>query len=289
MKLCTLSGTALRLHPLFPLLLLLFLLGGQGTMIAAYLLALLLHEAGHYYAARRMGLAVSEIELTPFGGAMQISLSDGLTGRKGFFLAAAGITVNAICAAAGVLLLQGRHSPFFIWFTTAHLTMLLFNLLPVLPLDGGRMLLALLSVRFRREKVFRVLLALGRALAAALMLYSLLGAVFGRFRPVFILLSCYLLYAAALEEKHGAAWYLSALFSRRLKIENGTAVPVQHVCVHKSMTLFRLLPQLQPGAYHMVSVTDDDGCTILATVREDRLYRAILEDPAVPMGNLIPS
>ena len=127
------------------------------------------------------------------------------------------------------------------------------------------------------------------ALAAALMLYSLLGAVCGRFRPGFILLSCYLLYAAALEEKHGAARYLSALFSRRLKIENGTAVPVQHVCVHKSMTLLRLLPQLQPGAYHMVSVTDDDGCTILATVREDRLYRAILENPAVPMGNLIPS
>ena len=67
MKLCTVYGTTLRMHPLFPLLLLLYLLGGQGTMIAAYLLALLLHEAGHCWAARRVGLTVSEIELTPFG------------------------------------------------------------------------------------------------------------------------------------------------------------------------------------------------------------------------------
>ena len=286
MKLCTVYSTTLRMHPLFPLLLLLYLLGGQGTMIAAYLLALLLHEAGHCWAARRVGLTVSEIELTPFGGTMQIALSDGVTGRKGFFLAAAGIAVNLICALACIFLLRGAPSPFITWFMAANITMLAVNLLPALPLDGGRMLLALLSVRFNRAKVFRALLALGRALAGALMLYCLYDALRGRFHPGSVFLSCYLLYAAALEEKHGTARYLSALFSRRFKLESGTAVPVQHLCAHKSLPLFQLLPQLQPGAYHMVSVTDDDGCAVLFILREDQLYRAVLDDPCAPLEHL---
>ena len=59
MKLCTVYGTTLRVHPLFPLLCLPFLLTGQGEMLLAYGAALALHEAGHVGAAVRLRHPVS--------------------------------------------------------------------------------------------------------------------------------------------------------------------------------------------------------------------------------------
>ncbi len=287
MKICTLHGVTLRVHPLFLLILLLYTLAGQGIMIAACVLALALHEAGHYAAACHLRLPVSEIELTPFGGAMQIAGSDGATGRSGFLLAAAGPLVNAICLAASYFVLQRSAMPFMVWFALSNLSMLAANLLPILPLDGGRMVLALLSPRFGRPHVFRALLLLGRIAAAALIACSLALALKGLFRPAWMALGCYLFYAASLEEKHGTARFLSALFSRRLRAENGAALPVQHLCVSGGTALYTLLPQLRPAAYHLVSVVDDQGCKILGTVDEAGLYNAVLHAPHAAMAQII--
>ena len=287
MKICTVYRTTLRVHPLFPLILLPCVFAGQGVMIAAYLLTLLLHECGHWWAASRLRLTVSEIELTPFGGCMEIGLSDGLRGRGGLLLASAGVLVNLVCAVMSCVLLRFRISPFLSWFALANLSMLAVNLLPVLPLDGGRMLLSVLSLRFSRPAAFRVLITLGRLLAAALVAYSLASAVRGHFHASWALLGCYLLYASAREEKRGSARYLSALFSRRFKMENDAALPVQHLCVRADMPLFLLLPQLQPRAYHLVSVLDDAACGMIGTLREDQLYDAVLRAPSATVRQII--
>lgn len=287
MKLCTIYATTLRVHPLFPLLCLPFLLTGQGEMLLAYGAALALHEAGHVGAAVRLRLPVSEIELTPFGGAMQIPLSDGLRGWPAFLLSSAGILSNLLFALLSLATLRYTVSSFLSYFLMAHCMMLAVNLIPALPLDGGRMLLALLSLRFRREKVFRVLLIMGRSLAVILMVYSLWQALQGLYHPNGLFLGCFLLYASALEEKHGAARYLSALFSRRFKIDTGEALPVQHLCASSDMPLYTLLPQLNPGAYHRVLLMDDAACDVLGVLEEEDLYRAVLDTPNATLGRLL--
>lgn len=289
MKICTLYGTTFRIHPLFWLIALFCVLSGQGVMIISSLLALLLHEAGHLYAAYKLKLPVSEVELTPFGGAMQIALSDGISGKRGFALAGAGILMNLICAVCAALSLCLSPSVFLKWFLLSNLSMLLFNLIPVLPLDGGRMFLSFLSPRMGKPRAMKLLLMLGRLLSVGMMLYSLYGALRGCYYPSWMLLGCYMLYAAALEEKHNTARYLSALFSRRFKIENDASVPVQQLCVRADMKLFTLLPQLQPNAYHILSVVDDSACHILGTICEDRLFRAVMDTPSATVGNIMNS
>ena len=287
MKICTFYGVTYRLHPLFLLMLAVYILAGQGIMIAAYLLALILHESGHFYIAAKERLPVSMVEFTPFGGAMQISLSDGLAGRKGVLLASAGMIVNLICAVCTLILLRRAASSFLNWFLLANLSMLAINLLPVLPLDGGRILLSLLAPRLGRPRAFRKLLTLGRILAGGMMAYGLGLAIWGIYQPAWMLLGCYLLYAASLEEKHGTARYLSALFSRRFKIDSGTAIPVQHLCVDANMPLFALLPQLQPNAYHMITVVDDTACKMQGTLNEEQLFQAVMNTPSVTVKEIL--
>ena len=101
----TIGRTRVIVHPLALLYPLAAAMLGAGSEVASLLIALILHEVAHLFIAHCLGVGISKLRVTPFGGAMQISLSDGLTGRKGFFLAAAGIAVNLICAIAGILLL----------------------------------------------------------------------------------------------------------------------------------------------------------------------------------------
>lgn len=287
MKLCTLYGTTLRVHPLFPMILLLFILGGQGMLIAAFMLALVFHEIGHVYAAFRMGLEVTMIELTPFGGVMQISGEEGLIGAKGFFLASAGILVNLVIGLLTACTMTIRVTPFLPYFLSAHLVMAAINLVPALPLDGGRMVMALLAVRFSRARVWRIMLSSGRILACLLILYSLIQAIRGAFRPSWAVLGCYLLYSSFLEEKQSTARYITALFSRRYRADAGETLPMQTLCVSGQTQLRVLLPQLSPRAYHRIAVLDDTACEVLGTVSEKELYAAVLKRPESKIIDLL--
>lgn len=289
MKIATIHGTTFRVHPLLPLLLILYVLSGQSVLIAAALLTLLLHECGHYFVARRMGLPVSQIELTPFGGSMQIDLAEGVQGAQGILLAAAGIAVNALCLALTAVLLRQKESPspFLNHFLLLNLSMLAINLLPVLPLDGGRILLCFLSPVTGHARALRVLLLLGRILAAGMIGWAAALALRGNYQPIWALLGCYLFYASALEERHSTARYFAALFTRRDRLCAGQALPLHTLCATPQLSLYALLPQLQPHAYHRIEVLDEANSEIIGTLEEPDLFRAVLDTPAATLSELL--
>ena len=96
--------------------------------------ACLLHEMGHIAALALLRARPRALRFTAFGIELQKPPAQLRTSGELFF-AAAGPAVNLLCAALGFYLWPQR--PFF-W--QCHLTVALFNLLPVDPLDGGRIL-----------------------------------------------------------------------------------------------------------------------------------------------------
>ncbi len=130
-----------------------------GIAIAATLLffiSLLLHELGHALAARREGISTSGIDLWLFGGVAKLSRDSNSPGEE-FKVAAAGPAVTAIivvlCLVIAAIASQTADvvdtatfsviatTPFtalIAWLAIVNLALLLFNLVPAFPLDGGR-------------------------------------------------------------------------------------------------------------------------------------------------------
>ncbi|MEI6792397.1 MAG: site-2 protease family protein [Actinomycetes bacterium] len=130
-----------------------------GIAIAATLLffiSLLLHELGHALAARREGISTSGIDLWLFGGVAKLSRDSDSPGEE-FKVAAAGPAVTAIivvvCLVISVIASQTADvvdtatlsivatTPFTAligWLAIVNVALLLFNLVPAFPLDGGR-------------------------------------------------------------------------------------------------------------------------------------------------------
>ena len=191
-KIGRVAGITIRVHASFLLLVVLLLPAGAGytaSLAVAELIWILvvfacvvIHELSHCVVARRYGIAVKDILLLPIGGVSEMERMPEDPARE-LAIAAAGpvasLGLAAAAAAAASVSGAGLWPPTLFAGTVlvrlAWLNLLLagFNLLPALPLDGGRVLRAGLAWRWGRARATRWAAALGRVVAVGLVLFGL--------------------------------------------------------------------------------------------------------------------
>jgi Zn-dependent protease/predicted transcriptional regulator len=223
-RIARVSGIDIKVHVTFFLIL---ILGGvewgrqHGTpgvvfgvlLMLALFACVTLHELGHSLAAQAFKIPVREIVLLPIGG---VALLGRLPERpiQELVIAAAGPAVNVVIAVAlavvggfatglGVLdghgLLEGAApSPgaatFLTWLLAANVSLVLFNLIPAFPLDGGRMLRALLAMVTDYSRATRVAAMIGQGIAIAL---GVVGVATGNF--VLAIIAVFIFFGAGME------------------------------------------------------------------------------------------
>lgn len=158
------------------------------------LLACLLHELGHIAMAAVLGGRVEGLSLTAVGAELRISYAAPLGYFQESLVALAGPAANLL--AGGLFSVLG-------WGVAAALTLAIgaFNLLPILPLDGGRVIHGLLSVRLDADWADRLTTALAGCLVGGLVGAGLVAAVW--YANVTLLLTAVWLLAGVLRQGGG--------------------------------------------------------------------------------------
>jgi Zn-dependent protease len=171
-----LFGFPIRLNLSFLLLLgavFLWMGGAAGVLAVLFLFAsVLLHELGHSLMARRLGVRIASIDLHFFGGAARM-VDMPQTARHEIAIAAAGPAVSFALAGLGLLLGALTGSPLLAELGWVNLLLGAFNLLPVFPSDGGRILRALLAPRRGLVVATDLAVKVGRIACVGLGLYGL--------------------------------------------------------------------------------------------------------------------
>lgn len=150
---------------------------GEGRITAILFLSLIVHECAHLIAARILHIPVHTLRLTPFGAMAQIMNPYAIQPARLFAVSSAG--------PLGSLLMILLSAALCHWHILDPLTaadliqintlLMLFNLIPALPLDGGRMLYAALAAFLPRRLAAETGIWSGRALAAILIGSALYG------------------------------------------------------------------------------------------------------------------
>lgn len=291
------GGITVRLHTTFLLLLLWigvshFLQGGWPAAIqgVAFILAIfgsvLLHEFGHAFAARRYGIHTPDITLLPIGGVARLERLPE-NPREELVVALAGPLVNVVIAALllGGLALTGHSEllrrfdliggEFFAQLLFVNVWLVLFNLVPAFPMDGGRVLRALLATRLGYVRATNVAASVGQAFA---FLFVLLGFFFN---PMLIFIGMFVYMGAAQEAS-----------STQLR-DFAEAVPVDSVmltdvrALYEDTSLGDAVEALLRGTQREFPIVDHDGRVEGILCREDVIKALQSLGPHVPVHRVM--
>ncbi len=195
--------------------------------------AVLLHELGHIAVARSRGYLVKSIVLLPYGAEM--SASENFDATSSVMIGLAGPVTNLFLAliTLGIWWLFPSAYPYTTSFFSANLTLAFFNLLPLYPLDGGRVLMGISKNKLRALKVLKISGIVVSILFLALFVLSCFyGANFS------LLISAIFLFYGAISG--GAEESYASIFSPLSK-DYETGVEERKIIISENVPLQRLL------------------------------------------------
>lgn len=272
----------LRFSPWLVALLAAHLLLGSGNGLWLALACVTLHEMGHVAAARLCGCPAESVELSPVGGAARIRGLEGLSPGRAAAVALAGPAVNLLLAVSFgcTAYCFPKTAAFCTEMLEINLGLMLFNLLPAFPMDGGRVVCALMSRRGGALRAQRCASALGVAVGAALIALGCVAmAATGKVNLTLLLSGGYVIFAAAREHRAAPLTYLRMLEARQDELCRRRVLPVRTLAAAPGVTAAELRAHLLPGAVYRVVLLNEEMRPV-REIWEEELSESI-GDPAL--------
>lgn len=253
-----------RIHPLFVVFGVYYAVCGKLFFFLIYTACAVMHELGHSFVAYGLGYRLDRITLMPFG-ALVSGETDSLKPFDQIKIALAGPFINL---AAGIFIVA-------LWWifpetyaftdvaAQANFSMAVVNFIPAYPLDGGRVLCAVISFFKPRKTAMKICRVVGAVFAACLFGFFVLSLFY---QPNFSLLLFSAFVACGLFERGGN--YVRAFFipsDDMLK----RGVPYKRFAVDKTVTVGKLASLLDPDCVNEAVIFD--GGKPICTLSQERI------------------
>jgi Zn-dependent protease/CBS domain-containing protein len=285
-KLGTFAGTEVRVHITFALLLLWiwfahYQVGGQAAawegvaFILAVFACVVLHEFGHVLAARRYGIKTPDITLLPIGGLARLERMPDEP-RQEFVIAIAGPLVNVAIAAIIYLALgysvgveqigqiEDPRADFFARLAGINVFLVLFNLIPAFPMDGGRVLRAVLAIWLPWSRATQIAATIGQGLA---FVFGFVGLFYN---PLLIFIAIFVYLAAAAEAQNAQLREVAS------SVLAGDVMVTNFARLQRSANIDEAIEMLLATTQHEFPVVDPEG-RFEGLITRDDIIRALRE------------
>jgi Zn-dependent protease/CBS domain-containing protein len=259
-------------------------LGGVAYILAVFAIVVL-HELGHALTARRFGIATRDITLLPIGGVARLERMPTKPSQE-LLVAIAGPAVNVALAVLlfGVLTAMGAASdvgqlsivggPFLAKLMWTNVGLAVFNLLPAFPMDGGRVLRALVALRTDYLRATDIAASVGQAVA-------LVFGLVGLFSNPFLVFIAFFVWVGAQEEAtmvHVRASLAGVPVARAMIPDVATVAPTQPVS--------DVVQHMLAGFQDDLPVVDD-GALVGVVGRTEALRGAIEGNANAPVSSIM--
>ncbi len=212
------SGIDLKIHATFAIIIVWVIynhiIAGDGLrptvesliFVLTIFTCVILHEFGHALTAKKYGIKTLDIILLPIGGVARLERMPE-DPKQELWVALAGPAVNVLIAFIIFLILFLTSSPiplinieiftgsFLAKLMALNIILVVFNMLPAFPMDGGRVLRALLALRMEYAKSTKIASKIGKAMA---ILFGIIGLFYN---PFLVFIAAFVWFGANHEEK----------------------------------------------------------------------------------------
>ena len=288
------AGIQLRIHITFLLLIAWLAFGyyaqggsavaaGRVIFVLLLFLCVVLHEFGHAFAAKAFGINTPDITLLPIGGVARLERMPEEPVQE-LIIAVAGPLVNVVIA-LGLFVAGGFHAllnpsnveggGLVAQLLTINIMLVLFNLLPAFPMDGGRVLRALLATRLSYARATQVAANVGQGFAFIFGFIGLLWNPFLLFIALFVYIGASQEAALAQMKDVSRRFPVSSAMVREFRTLSGDA------------TLQEAVDALLATSQHDFPVVDDSGNVAGLLTRQDLIGALRKNDPALRVGDVM--
>jgi stage IV sporulation protein FB len=263
-----------KINPLFFLTLIIFSLVGMFKEVIIVFILVILHEFSHVFVAWLYGFRVKSIEIFLFGGMAEFSGLLEMEPWQEIKVALAGPIFNLILAGIFFFLksyiLIYFNEEIFNIIISYNIILAVFNLLPALPLDGGRVMRGLLVYKLGFNKGTHLAIKIAKYIAVLGGVTGFTVLIFNKSNIWFLILS-FFVYGAAIKEEKQFIYRLLAYITHRKEIINKMSLsPVFIRVVRGESKVKEIITYINPSKFNLFYVLDS-GIKIRGIVSETQL------------------
>lgn len=261
---------------------------GNDSLMAMATLSIILHEAAHALASYALGNPPSSLELTPLGAMMQLESESVLPPWKRCLVLFAGPVSNVLMC--WLAMWTGKNEIFPIELSQTlflcNLSILMINMLPVLPLDGGRLLALLLSMYLHRRTVYKTMRVIGTIAGAGLILMNLWCCMkLGGWNLSLAFSGCCVLYSAAVSTTTQAMQELRFFLDRKIRLEKRGRIQTKIVTAVSTLEISAILQDLPETSMIGVCCLELGTQRMLGWITEPELIQLYMKNPCAKLGD----
>jgi len=265
------ASIKLTIHPLFFVLGFFYAITGQIFIFIICTLTAVVHELGHSFVSANLGYRLNKITLMPFG-AVVVGNIEGLSFKDQTKIALAGPLIN-VAISLFFIAIWWIYPDCYAYTDVvvyANLSMAIVNLLPIYPLDGGRIVFCFIAERLNYDRAFSICKLMGGAFAFILLFTFVLSLINGVLNFSLLFFSLFVSFGSFSRERENKyVKIFSSLSTQNLK----RGMPYVSHAVDKDITIKRLMNLLDVRAVNQVIVYENGKK--FTTISQERIEEII--------------
>lgn len=281
-RLCSIGKTDILIHPSLLACFVYAGLTGYIWISVISVVSIAVHEAAHAGVSAMLGQAPRCMEFTPLGAVLRLEDECTLPLVRRMFVLLAGPAASLLLCWLALVCTSNRLIDVVTgrFVFVANAAILTINLLPVLPLDGGRLLVLLLGVILPKHAVLRIVKWVGTLVGIVLIGLNLFCCwKLGGWNLSLALTGCCVIYCAAASSTTWAMTELRYFLDRKIRLEKHSIMRTSvQTCLHTT-PLIHLIRKLPPRSYGLFICMEAGSLRYLGYMDESHLIQHYLETP----------
>ena len=278
MRLMRIWGVDIKINVLLCILFFfLFFLGYVENVILTFIVVLF-HEGSHVVTAKLLHYNTENIELFPFGGVARIEESIAINPQHEIMIALAGPLFNFILALLGYQLMNifQRFDEMLIFFIYTNLIIGFFNLIPILPLDGGRIVRAYLAFLIGVKRSTKIVVRLSKTISVILFLWGCFIVQYNEVNIFIPMLAIFLFIAAHREHQMAVFIFMKEITQKKQYLLAQGVLNTKNLVAVKNTSIKDVMNQFVPRKYHIITVMDK-RCNVVGILTESEMLDGMIK------------
>lgn len=259
---------------LVPMLVLAYVLNSQMTFFMSFGIVLI-HELFHLFFALLLGVEIKSVVILPFGMTLRLEKDVIRYPKKEILIAVAGPLANFIMIALGQFFCQEWHNNLnFLLFMIINWSVLFINLIPVPPLDGGRILRALMIRSKGLVGSSGILLKISKFFVVIVFVLGIFVLIKTHGNPSLCIIGAFLVFSLVEEKRTSDLLIMNELIYEKEKFRERSIIPTSFLTINHRAPAKKILRKLNLSTFYIIYIVDDN-LKIVKTATESDFVRAV--------------